>query len=100
MKSKVIAALAMSASVAVTPYASAFAINDNIAPYVQSVKCSSAEGVFNQIVKEIDYVGNVPIVKEALELFGDIVELSDGQAEYYHDSILKHSEILKGSIIG
>lgn len=39
----------------------------------------------------------LPISDEALNLIGEIVDLSDEDLEYYHKSIIAHSKILEGS---
>lgn len=38
-----------------------------------------------------------PIFNEALNLIGEIIDLSDEDLEYYHRSIVAHSKILEGS---
>lgn len=98
MKTRAIAAVVLSTSVLASPYAATY-IDKNCVPYVQKWDSSTLEGELYPVMeyRRNSSLEKPPIFNEALNLIGEIIELTDEDLAYYHRSIVAHSEILEGS---
>lgn len=98
MNTRLIAAVVLSSSVLASPYAATYTDNSCI-PYVEKWSSSTLEGESFPVMEynRDRSLDKPPILNEALNLVGEIIELTDEDLAYYHQSIIKHSKVLEGS---